>query len=166
MTIYPLNSKSRKEGFHFTPLAKAWLMATQEFPRFLPYQNSAMEFLDAVKSFGEYDAIEMKRFMGFFAEAFGKPGFDNPYQTSTMLNVLVTIWHDNEKVMTNAEMARNFGKRVFGKSAILLAGRNGGRSATKQLYMLVANELTQGKKARDCMKFREVSLLDRNDADA
>lgn len=152
--IYNLQRKQR--GIHFSSLMKAYFMSKVQFPIFQPYMGSAQKFVNDCIQLNKDDYEKLKDFVNFFTKVFGVMERENIYQTTTMLNCLMTIYFDNVEKLSEEELISRFKDRILGRSVIFQYALAGGRVATENLYNLLISELDIDKRNR--LEIRNIGI--------
>lgn len=151
--IYGLQREQR--GLHFSSLMKAYFMTREPFPKFKPYMGAAKKFVDDCQTLTNEDYDKLTDFVKFFEKTLGYMEKDNPYQTTTMMNCIATVYFDNIDEVGEDILIKLFRRRVLAKASILILGGSGGRVATENLYNQMRAEFSKGR-ARNPLKFRNL----------
>jgi hypothetical protein len=130
--IYPLNEN--ENGLHFSSVMKAYLMAKEDSPNLKTFVGGPQKFVEEVKELDDEDYDKVKNFVSFFTETFGTMRKKNFYQTTSMLNCLMTLYFDNVDEIDEKELSSTFKRKVVDNLDLIDLGRSGGRGATEQLY--------------------------------
>ena len=151
--------KRDQDGIHFADLTRAYLGTKMEFPRFKVYRDAGNNYVETVKTLDDTDYQRMYNFCEFFEKTFGVMEKSNPHQTTTMLNCLITLYIDNvlDGTINETKFKEMCRRRIFNRAMLLLAGKQGGVTATENAYRYMVDELRK-ERNRSYLRTREVRL--------